>query len=92
MKLAIVVSIEDNVATLLDDIRKGEVLTLTGVRTGVSIVADQDIERGHKIALVDIHKDSVITKYGTAIGRATTEIRKGYHVHTHNVIGNRTEK
>jgi len=44
---------------------------------------------GHKIALRDLPAGEQVIKYGTAIGRATRDIRAGEHVHVHNVKGER---
>ncbi|MBR5157505.1 MAG: altronate dehydratase [Clostridia bacterium] len=44
-----------------------------------------NIENGHKYALYDIKVGEQIIKYGFPIGVATTEIKKGEHVHTHNI-------
>ena len=46
------------------------------------------LEDGHKYALVDIKKGENIIKYGNPIGHATQDIKKGEHVHTHNVKTN----
>lgn len=40
---------------------------------------------GHKIALSSIKKGETIYKYGEDIGRATSDIAKGEHVHVHNI-------
>ena len=45
----------------------------------------QDIKYGHKFALQDISEGEYIVKYGEKIGRATTNIKAGEHVHVHNV-------
>jgi altronate dehydratase small subunit len=45
----------------------------------------QDIPFGHKFAIKDIEKGGDIIKYGDKIGIANTEIKKGDHVHIHNV-------
>ena len=52
------------------------------------ITAEDVIEKGHKIALKDIHKGEAIIKYGCPIGTATQEIPAGAHVHTHNMRTN----
>ncbi len=44
-----------------------------------------NLENGHKYALSDIEKGEKIIKYGFPIGRATEDIKKGEHVHTHNM-------
>lgn len=51
----------------------------------VSLRVRQIIPIGHKIALRAVRKGASITKYGETIGRATKTIRKGDHVHTHNM-------
>jgi len=43
---------------------------------------------GHKYARFDIQKGADIIKYGAPIGHATEDIKKGEHVHTHNVRTN----
>ena len=47
-----------------------------------------NLENGHKYARVDIKKGENIIKYGSPIGHATEDIKKGDHVHTHNVKTN----
>ena len=47
--------------------------------------AEQDIPIGHKVALSDIASGDTIWKYGQDIGKAVAAIKRGQHVHTHNV-------
>ncbi|MGI6568808.1 MAG: UxaA family hydrolase [Erysipelotrichaceae bacterium] len=47
-----------------------------------------DVEAGHKIALCNIKKNQPIIKYGESIGHATCLIKKGEHVHSHNMKTN----
>ena len=49
---------------------------------------DINLEDGHKYALRDIKTGENIIKYGNPIGHATCDIKKGEHVHTHNVKTN----
>ena len=49
---------------------------------------DINLENGNKYAIVDIKKGENIIKYGNPIGHATEDIKKGEHVHTHNVKTN----
>ena len=51
-----------------------------------------NIETGHKLALVDIAEGENVIKYGFPIGHATQPIKKGEHVHTHNLRTNLKEK
>lgn len=48
--------------------------------------------QGHKIAVRDIKCGENIIKYGYPIGHATTDIKKGEHIHTHNCKTNLEKK
>ena len=72
---------DDNVAVALEDIRKGETLTLDSV----SVTAIEDIARGHKMALRDIREGEPVVKYGNPIGLARADIPAGAWAHVHNV-------
>ena len=85
MNAAIAISAADNVATALEPIAAGEVVTVGAV----SVTAAESIPRGHKIALRAIHAGEVVMKYGSAIGTASAEIAAGAHVHIHNVASAR---
>jgi altronate hydrolase len=74
----------DNVAVALERINKGEAFKIGAS----SIVALEDIERGHKIALKDIRRGENIIKYGFPIGHATEDIKAGQWVHSHNLKTN----
>ena len=47
-----------------------------------------NLENGHKYALFDIKKGENVIKYGNPIGHATEDIKKGEHIHTHNMKTN----
>ena len=51
-----------------------------------------DITTGHKYAITDISKGEDIIKYGMPLGHATEDIKRGDHVHTHNVKTNLSGK
>ena len=44
-----------------------------------------DIPLGHKIALRDFKPGDTVIKYGEDIGKVVAPIKKGEHVHVHNV-------
>ncbi|MGH8137425.1 MAG: UxaA family hydrolase [Steroidobacteraceae bacterium] len=46
---------------------------------------NQDVPIGHKVALRDLALGDTVVKYGEDIGRVAAPIRKGDHVHTHNL-------
>lgn len=54
-------------------------------REKIEIDALQDIPLGHKIALNDHNVDEAVLKYGHDIGRVVADIKKGEHVHIHNL-------
>lgn len=80
MKKTIVISPKDLVGVALVSLKKGE------EAEGVTLA--EDIEKGHKFALRDIKKDEHIIKYGEVIGRATSDIKAGEHIHSHNMSTN----
>jgi altronate hydrolase len=59
-------------------------------KDNVSVVLEEDgsIPFGHKIASEDIRKGEQIIKYGYPIGHASCDIKKGDHVHVHNLKTN----
>lgn len=44
-----------------------------------------DLDTGHKYALCDICAGDEVIKYGYPIGKAICDIKKGDHIHTHNL-------
>jgi altronate hydrolase len=71
----------DNVAIARVPISPGTELKVDGQ----ALVARDPIPAGHKIALANIAQGAVVRRYGQVIGRAKEEIRRGHHVHTHNL-------
>lgn len=77
---AIKINDNDNVVVALRNITADE--EIFGVK------AVDNIDRGHKMALVDIKEGENIIKYGYPIGHATQDIKAGEWVHSHNVKTN----
>ena len=77
----------DNCAVALEDLKEGRSYPV-GSRT---ILCRQDIERGHKMALVDLAVGDPVIKSGYAIGYVTGPIREGGLVHIPD-IASYTEK
>jgi len=74
------------------------VIVVEGIRAGaeisgwimaqdrtITIQTLTDIPIGHKVALVDLAAGDSVIKYGVDIGRVTAAIRRGEHVHVHNL-------
>ncbi len=76
---------DDNVVVCLEEMKKGESITLSN---GNTIEALEDIPAGHKIAIKDVPSGSDIIKYGYAIGHSTEDITIGRWVHTHDIKTN----
>ena len=51
----------------------------------IKIKSISEIPLGHKIALQDFKEGDTILKYGHDIGKVVAPIKKGNHVHVHNV-------
>ena len=51
----------------------------------VKIQSEDEIQLGHKIAMIDLNEGDTILKYGHDIGKVIKSIKKGEHVHVHNV-------
>ncbi len=76
---------DDNVVVCLEEMKKGESITLSN---GSTVEALEDIPAGHKIAIKDVPCGSDIIKYGYAIGHSTEDINIGRWVHTHDIKTN----
>jgi altronate dehydratase small subunit len=86
---AIVISEQDNVATLIGGAEQGHQPKLTGAVSEGAVTLVSDVPPGHKVAISPIAKGEQITKYGHVIGAATADIRAGEHVHVHNMESSR---
>ena len=78
---------KDTVGVAVVDLKKGTMLTGWNMEqdTTLSLEAADDIPLGHKIALIDVRSGGTVTKYNESIGKASMDIKKGQHVHTHNL-------
>ncbi len=78
---------KDTVGVTAVDVKKAQSLTGWNMTTDETLGnrAAGRIPLGHKIALIDIAKGDEVIKYDETIGVATKAIKKGQHVHTHNL-------
>ncbi len=58
---------------------------VTANNSSFRLKAKMDIPIGHKVALVDIKEGDTVWKYGQDIGKAVASVKKGEHVHIHNL-------
>ena len=91
MKKAIQLDDRDNVATVTDDVSKGEQVEVLSPMGEVILDTKpvEDIIFGHKLTLRKLNKGEEIIKYGEVIGVASKPIAVGGWVHTHNVESGR---
>ncbi|MBA5761980.1 UxaA family hydrolase [Vibrio sp. 404] len=90
---AIKLSPTDNVATLLGDVEKNELVEIISADNEViaEVNALQKITFGNKIALGDIANGEHILKCGHSIGKSIVEIPLGQLVHVQNVRSERLD-
>ncbi|HEX4499675.1 MAG TPA: UxaA family hydrolase [Scandinavium sp.] len=76
----------DSVATVLEDVHHGDVITVKDKSGNTeTVTALADIPFGHKIAVATLAVDAEVLKYGESLGIATQTIAIGDYVHTHNL-------
>jgi len=85
---ALVIHKRDNVAVAVSAIHAGETVIVEREK-GEEVVLKDDIAFGHKFALVDLEPGETVVKYGEIIGQASKKIRRGEHVHVHNMESRR---
>lgn len=82
MKGYLKINANDNVAVVLADVlTAGDVVEVDGQR----VVVQQEVARGHKVALVDMGAGQQVVKYGYPIGHLTQTVKAGEWIHTHNL-------
>jgi len=58
---------------------------VTADDSSFNLRARDDVPIGHKVALKDIAAGDTAIKYGEDIGKFVADVKKGAHVHTHNL-------
>lgn len=86
---AIVIHLTDNVATMLVPAQAGHNIVARCGHEDMVVEALQFVDVGHKIALRDIDLGAPVIKYGQRIGVSSRPIKRGEHVHIHNLQSER---
>jgi altronate hydrolase len=81
----IVLAPADDVGVCLAGASAGD----TAVAGAARVEVVEDIPPGHKLALRDLSAGDAVRKYGESIGTATRAVRRGAHVHVHNLASAR---
>lgn len=75
---------EDNVLVCRFPVKRGDPLSIDGVR----VIAEADVDTGHKLARRALAAGDMVFKYGAPIGSMTRNVAIGGHVHLHNMKSN----
>lgn len=78
---------EDSVGVATMDCKSGQLIKglFMDTQEPIELEAKMDISLGHKVAVCDLKKGDTVLKYGHDIGRVVGDIKKGEHVHVHNL-------
>ena len=71
----------DNVAVAVDALEAGAEVEVGGE----PLTLRTDVPAGHKVALQDLEAGTSVVKYGFPIGHTTADVRRGAHLHAHNL-------
>jgi LDH2 family malate/lactate/ureidoglycolate dehydrogenase len=85
---AVLLQPDDDVAAVLEAVTVDDVIAVTIGTSGKTVselTVRQEVPFGHKVAVRDIVKDKPVHRYGFPIGIATSDIKQGEHVHSHNM-------
>jgi (2R)-sulfolactate sulfo-lyase subunit alpha len=78
---------KDNVGVAVVDIKAGKQVSGRSLhgKAKPRVKSLMDIPLGHKIALQNFAPGDTVIKYGVDIGKIVKPIKKGEHVHVHNL-------
>lgn len=82
---ALIMDINDNVATCTREILSGETVLFLKNGELVKIIAKEMVPYCHKVAIAPIKKGECVFKYGEIIGVATEDISIGGWVYHENI-------
>ena len=72
---------DDNVLVCTLDCQVGDIVNIDDIK----VCMNKDIEVGHKVARSDLEENSKIFKCGAPIGSLRVSVKRGEHVHSHNL-------
>lgn len=72
---------EDDVAVVLEPAQPGDVVVVGND----AVVVQEPVPRFHKVAVRDLEEGHPVRKVGEVIGATTQPVRRGQHVHVHNL-------
>ena len=84
-RIGIQIHPNDNVVTVVDEASADDTIVYVTPQGSREIAVLGAVPFGHKAALADIQPGEPIVKYNEVIGTASRAIKRGEHVHAHNV-------
>lgn len=77
----------DHVGVAIEDVAAGERVDGVYMDNGQAtrVTTNHAVPLGHKVALVDMKEGGEVIEYGVRVGIATSPIKAGDLVHTHNI-------
>ncbi|WP_432460501.1 MULTISPECIES: UxaA family hydrolase [unclassified Agarivorans] len=88
MKTWIQIHPRDNVIIALEPMLKGTEISIADQH----VYLQQNIDKGHKVAIAEIAPNGLLVKYGEPFGHATEAINCGEWIHSHNAKTNLNDK
>lgn len=79
---------KDNVGVVVvENLKAGTKMlcVVTHDNSSFELEVNDDVPIGHKVALCDIGSGETAIKYGEDIGKFVADVKKGTHVHVHNL-------
>lgn len=79
---------KDNVGVVVvENLKAGTKMlcVVTHDNSSFELEVHDDVPIGHKVALTDLNEGDTAIKYGEDIGKFVAGVKKGGHVHTHNL-------
>lgn len=86
---ALIIDEKDSVVVAIEPITKGSEVSYKLKDELKTILAIENIQIYHKIAIKEVKIGEPVIKYGQHIGIAAKDIKVGEHVHVHNVESHR---
>ncbi len=85
-KKALMLRPVDTVATVVEDVEKGDKVCYVKDGVQMSVTAKENIPAYHKIALKDMKKDEHVIKYGQIICGMTSDAEEGSWISHKNIM------
>lgn len=83
---SLLINEKDNVAVALEELVENNIASYKTNKKVEYVTLLQSIPIYHKFSVTDIKEGQLVYKYGEVIGRASKNIKRGEHIHSHNLV------